>query len=246
MQPTVWVCVLLCPTGIVAGACVRAHVCVGSPACLLFACSWYCSGGGRGLVHRGNKAEPGRKTAFLFPPLAPPRHHPPPPPPAVILSLGVFDPSIVRWCTSCCGGLSNLQKDLCLIEMKKKYNHLKGTKFALHFSVLHPPNIFNKWLDFCLRFGLWVPCVLHALADAHMPVAYLPPLICSIYNRWLCGSASVNLCTPSERGRETELHCGGGLIVTKECGSKPALKCQNISKSPGFFFSLCKILKNPW
>lgn len=159
------------------------------------------------------------------PPLSTP---PPPRPPAAILSRRVFDPSIVRWCTSSCGGLSNLHKDICLVGMKLKYNHLDekkkhveltdyiSPKFALYFSVFFP-HISDKFIDFWLGFRLlWVKYVACIVACMYVPVSYFLSLICPIYNCWVCGSASANLCTPSQRRVKAEVHCGGGFCDANE------------------------------
>lgn len=90
----------------------RWHVCRGVclPACVLFVCAWYCSGGGFGGTGEINQSLAGKQPSCC-PPITTPT-----------LSLHAFDPSIVRWCTTSCGRLHPnwTQERHLLTEMKLK------------------------------------------------------------------------------------------------------------------------------
>lgn len=124
-----YVCVLLCPAGMVAGEWVCVCVCI--CACWHVFCL-YVDGvavEGVGVLGTGeiNQCLAGKRPSFC--PLCFPSS--PPPPPTATLSLHVFDPSIVRRCTSSCGRLhpNKMQGRHLFIEKKLKYTRLNERSF---------------------------------------------------------------------------------------------------------------------
>lgn len=171
-----YVCVLLCPAGMVAGE----WVCV--CACWFVFCLYVdggCSGGGWGFGRRGNKPVPGRKTAFFCPlcfPSSPslPHPHPQQPPSAFMPLIHLLcddAPPAVGGCI-----LTKHKKDVCLLRgsLNKLKDHLylyladpnslKNEAAPLVYAISSSfSHILHHFIEFWQSFELLcIWCVLHA------------------------------------------------------------------------------------